>query len=706
MRSLIWSLFTILFVTAATTVFAQTPEKPDSSRILQEVIVTANRHAQLRTEAPVAISQISPTVIHDTKATTIDQLINKAPGVFMVNLGSEQHMMSIRQPMSTKGLYLYLEDGIPIRTSGIFNHNALLEMNMTAVKNIEIIRGPSSSIYGAEAIGGAINFISRPIPVDLMARAELQGNTTGYRRADLSTGSTFGKLGISFSGYYAENKNGVLDRSDFHKAAGTLRTEYKFTDKTTLTGSLTLLDYYSDMRGSLDSAAFRNKNYSTPHTFTWRTVNALRLTTQLQHTWNERSSTAIALVYRDNSIGQNPSYRVKDDYRRTGAGWTGNKSLAHGEINDNSFNSYAAILTHNQQFFSGKLTTVSGMSFDHSPSTYEAHYIRIDQDPNTRRYTGYTERKDSLLSNYATRISNAAAFSQLEYKLWQNFRIVAGLRYDVFRLAFTNHLPPSAFSGAPNSTQTFNRFTPKAGFTWQAFKQLGFYGNYSEGFVAPQVTELFNGVKVPNLQPQTFFNYEAGGWISIWKNKITADWSVYLLNGTNEIISVRFDDGSFGNANAGKTRHTGIEYGISFRPVKEWTIRFSGANSKHTFTKYMEKDISFDGKEMNGAPRFIANSEITYKPGWWPGFRCSAEWQHNGSYWMDQQNTAKDPGFDMANLRLGYEWKGLELWCNIINVLDEYYSVNSTKSAFGYAYTVGNPRSLNVGVGYTFSKKK
>jgi outer membrane receptor protein involved in Fe transport len=673
---------------------------------MQQVIVTANRQVQQRNAAPVAISTISAATIHDTKATTIDQLVNKTPGVFMVNLGNEQHMMSIRQPMSTKGLYLYLEDGIPIRTTGVFNHNALLEINMTAVKNIEIIRGPSSSMYGAEAIGGAINFITKAAPVEPMARISLQGNNTGYSRADLSTGASFGKLGISFNGYFAQNNNGVLERSDFRKWTGTLRADYLLSERTKLTASLTALDYYSDMRGSLDSAAFRNKDYSTPQTFTWRKVNALRFKTQLDHKWKNGSSTSIALVYRDNSVAQNPSYRVKDDYRRAGAGWTGRKSLAHGEINDNSFNSYAAVITHQQKWLNGKLNSVSGLSIDLSPSTYEAHYIRINQDTLSRKYLSFVERPDSLLSHYFTNISNGAAFTQLEYRLTEDLRLTGGLRFDVFRLAFRNYLPPSAFSGSPNTTETYKRFTPKAGLTWQPFRAIGFYANYSEGFVAPQVTELFNGVKVPDLKPQTFYNYEAGGWISLLQEKIYADWSVYYLQGTNEIISIRFDDGSSGNANAGKTKHQGIEYGLNFRPSAEWMFRFSGANSSHRFVNYSEKDISYNGKTMNGAPAFTGNAELQYKPNWFPGFRTGIEWQHNGPYWVDPQNTARDPGFNLLNLRAGYEWKALEIWCNVINLTDNYYSINTSKSAYGYAYTVGNPQSFNIGLAYTITAKK
>ncbi|MBC8152384.1 MAG: carboxypeptidase-like regulatory domain-containing protein, partial [Bacteroidetes bacterium] len=82
---------------------------------LQTVIVTANREAQLRTEAPVAISKISSALINDTKATSLTELISKTPGVFMMRFTGEGHSMSIRQPLSTANYFLYMEDGVPVR---------------------------------------------------------------------------------------------------------------------------------------------------------------------------------------------------------------------------------------------------------------------------------------------------------------------------------------------------------------------------------------------------------------------------------------------------------------------------------------------------------------------------------------------------------------------------------------------------------------
>lgn len=187
---------------SANGVIALTP----SNALLQEVVVTANRESVKRSEAPVAITTLSAKTIQDTKPVSIDQVLNKVSGVYMVNLGNEQHQMSIRQPMTTKSLFLYLEDGIPVRTTGLFNHNALLELNMTAVKNIEVIKGPSSSLYGSEAIGGVVNFITLAPTALPTAKISFQGNTIGYKRGDLKTAFTKGKWGFALSGYHAEKK--------------------------------------------------------------------------------------------------------------------------------------------------------------------------------------------------------------------------------------------------------------------------------------------------------------------------------------------------------------------------------------------------------------------------------------------------------------------------------------------------------------------
>ncbi|MHA4807231.1 TonB-dependent receptor [Flavitalea flava] len=661
---------------------------------LQELIVTGNRTVQRRTEAPVSITTINTQTIADTRANQMDQLLNKVAGVFMVDLGNEQHEMSIRQPMTTQSLFLYLEDGIPIRTTGIYNHNALLEMNMTAIRQMEIIRGPASALYGAEAIGGAVNIITQAPPAIPGGYLSLQGNNNGYKRVDAQAGGSVGKWGILASGYYANRTNGPIEYSDYHKTAVTLRADYQVNERVVWTNTLTYVDYYSDMYGSLDSAHFAQKNYNTPYSFTYRKVNSFRVKSQLNYRWNGQSETQIALAYRNNSIKQNPSYYISND--RT------NPLLANGQVNNSSFNSYLLVAQHQQKFHWLDSKLIAGISADISPSSYAANYIRIQRD--AKGDYGTYAKTDSLLSNYATDITNIASYLNYEMSPAKGLKFVAALRYDLYHYNFRNYLPSSASTASPDTKNDFKRLTPKIGLTYN-YKAVGGYVNYSQGYVPPQVTELYNGVKVPFLKPQTFFNYEIGGWLSLLKNKLYADWSLYLLEGTNQIISVRQNDGTFINTNAGKTRHKGVEYGLTWKPSAEWSLRVSATDADHSFIVQYENNQDYSGNQMSAAPHFIANAEFTWKPVFIKGFRIGMEWQHLGKYWMDNANTRQYSGFNIFNIRAGYKFKQVEIWSNTLNAFNKYYASLATKSAYGYSYNLGDPAEYTVGVAWHFGKQ-
>jgi iron complex outermembrane recepter protein len=668
---------------------------------LDQVVVSASREEQKRTEAPVAIAVISSQTLRETKPATIDQVLNKVSGVHMVNLGNEQHSMSIRQPMSYGSLFLYLEDGVPLRTSGLFNHNALLEINMAAVRNVEIIRGPASSLYGQEAAGGAVNFITLSPTALPTARIALQANDIGYKRADAVLSGTWKKLGLAAEGYYADRRNGVLQYSDFNKAAFSVKADYRFSERTLLSSSLTSVNYYSDMNGGIDSVKFAQKDYSDYNTFTYRKVYSLRARSSLSHFWNSNSKTTVTAVFRDNSIRQNPSYFISDDYRPFNG--TGNKLLAHGQENDVFFRSYALIAGHRQSFDWKRAAVTVGASTDNSPSGFVADYIRIAKSEDGH-YISF-QRTDSSLSDYRVNVLNNAVYSQLEISPVQRLRLVLAGRYDAFVYDYSNNLPPSASSGAPASRDAFGAFSPKAGLTFDA-GAVGYYANYSQGFVPPQVTELYRAVKVPTLRPARFFNYEAGGWAKLLRSKVYADVSVYRLEGVDEIISVRGDDGTFQNRNAGRTKHEGVEYGISYRPSDPLMIRLSSSNAKHTYMEYVERGQSYSGKEMPNAPRWIANGEVIYRPRFLKGSRIGAEVQHLGQYYMDQGNTVRYPGYTLVNLRMGYEWKSLEAWVNLINAGNLHYATVAGKTRFGYSYNLGEPRNITLGLAYTLSAKK
>lgn len=659
-----------------------------STAQLNGVIVSASREAQSRTEAPVAISTLSPQVLGETKATSLEQVLNKVSGVYMVDLGNEQHSMAIRQPISTRSVFLYLEDGIPIRTAGDFNHNALIEINQAALKTVEVIRGPASSLYGSEAIGGAVNFITQAPSAVFTAGVQAEAGTGGYRRTRLQASGTKGRLGLFLGGDYAGQRNGFRQHSDYDKLALTLRADYQLAERTKLVTTASLVDYQTDQTGGLDSAFFFGKRYSSQHTFTYRKVNALRVRGTLEHTWNEGNRTQLTLFHRRNGIGQNPFYAIR--------GVTGNPGKARGEINADRFRSYGLIAQHRKSFAFLNGSLIAGVSVDYSPAGYRARFVDVDRNAEGI-YTGYTST-DSLLTHYSVDLLNTAAYGQVQVSPLDRLKLLAALRYDRMDYAFDNALPPGSFTGAPDERNAFYNWSPKVGATYDFGRDVGAYANYSVGFAPPQITELYRGVQVPSLKPASYANYELGGWISFARQHGYLDVSLYQLDGTDEIISVRLDDGSFQNQNAGKTRHRGLEYTLTYAPVPDFTLRVSGTYVVHRFVEYVERGSTFNGNQMATAPRWIANAEVTLRPRFLPDFRLSAEWQHIGRYYMDALNTEAYNGYDLLNLRAGYTWKGLEVWLNALNASNVLYTTTVDKSAFGKSYRPGNPQTFNLGI--------
>jgi outer membrane receptor protein involved in Fe transport len=86
--------------------------------------------------------------------------MNQVPGVAVGVTNGEGHTTAIRQPFTTSPVYLFLEDGIPTRSTGFFNHNALYEIDIPQAGGIEVVRGPGSALYGSDAVAGVINVLT------------------------------------------------------------------------------------------------------------------------------------------------------------------------------------------------------------------------------------------------------------------------------------------------------------------------------------------------------------------------------------------------------------------------------------------------------------------------------------------------------------------------------------------------------------------
>lgn len=188
--------------------------------------------------------------------------------------------------------------------------------------------------------------------------------------------------------------------------------------------------------------------------------------------------------------------------------------------------------------------------------------------------------------------------------------------------------------------------------------------------------------------------------------RLRAEASLYQMIGKNEIISVELANGARVNRNAGKTRHVGVEYALTYRPTTAWSFRLSGTNAHHTFLQYEERGQTLDGNEMSGAPDWIAHAEAVYRPPFIEGARVALEWQHVGPYYMDAENTLRYEGYDLLGLRLGYRFRSFELWANVYNLTDALYATVANKSPWGQRYNLGPPRRVTVGVRYHFGSDR
>ena len=657
------------------------------SQTLDPVIVSGNKLQQKRTEAPIAISILSPKLIEQAKAPRIEYLLNKVSGVYMPSIGGEQHMMSIRQPISLKGLYLYLEDGLPIRTSGLFSSNALIEINTSNIHSIEIIKGPASALYGAEAIGGIINILSEKATIK-KATLEAFTNSTGLKKISLQYTLPTKKGGWNINTSWTDQRKGTLDYSDFNKQAVSIRKDFEINKKLSGYQTLQYINYFTQMTGSVDSIHFANKDFSSLQSFTYRKINLLRWRQNLAYHLNKQSTIIANIMYRGNTMDQNPTYSIAS---------TSNPSLFKGQINSNRFDALVLDIQHLNNINSIKAKLIVGIYADLTKQGLNASYIDITKDLSLNKYIKYSQRNpDSIITNYKTNIYNKAAYINFLGELGYGFNYNASLRYDHFEYQYQNKLG----FGTPSSNNIFTNLSPKIGITYNR-KHIGGYLNYSQGFVPPQITEIYNAIRVPYLLPQSFVNYEIGGWILL--NKLQAELSLYQLNGTNEIVSVRQPDGVNLNQNTGATKHIGIEYKIVFPINHLFILNINATNSKHQYQNTILKGVDISGKTMSAAPGFWANSSLQIN--WNKQLNSSVEWQHQSSYFMDEINQTKYPGFDLAHFRTNYSIKKNSFWIQILNLTNTYYSTMATKNFSvkgnaAYSFYIGEPRSIVFGWKY------
>lgn len=198
---------------------AQPPAKPEEEPPVYEeqVVVTASKVEQQLVNAPATVSVVTSDVIASTPATNYAELFRSVPGVNLSQTSARDFNITMRGAASTLATStLALLDGRSLYLD-FFGFVAwdLLPVNPNELKQIEVIRGPASAVWGANALNGVVNFISK-------TPRELNGNsatiTFGTFGRDIDGGQQLGN-GTLF-GINATHARAVNDRWAYKISAG------------------------------------------------------------------------------------------------------------------------------------------------------------------------------------------------------------------------------------------------------------------------------------------------------------------------------------------------------------------------------------------------------------------------------------------------------------------------------------------------------
>ncbi len=682
----------------------------EEARVLSGMVVSATRETQRRTEASATIDVLTGSDVRLARAAHPAELLKRVPGVYTSQLSGEGHSMAIRQPITTKPMYLYLEDGVPTRATGFFNHNALYEVNIPQSGGIEVLKGPGTALYGSDAIGGVVNVLTRPAPATPTIESTIEGGGYGYGRALLSAGTTVGPNALR-ADVNLTRSEGWRDQAPFDRQSGTIRWDHQgangITVRTTLTGSRIRQNDVFAL--TLDQFKARDPVNKSP--LAYRRVDAARLTTNIEGTRGALKWSVTPYGRYDN-LGLMPFFNLTFD-----------------PVAYNTRNGSLGVLTRVRRDFAPmRARLIAGADVDWSPGDFASDSAQLvtSGTGGSRVYQSFTPGR--RVYDYDVTFRAISPYVHGEFSPLPKLRIDLGLRYDAINYDYDTQLPAlttGAHRVPPSTERSYFRLSPKAGATLELTKAINLYGSYRAGFRAPSQGQLFtqnSAVNTVDLRPVTVNSYETGLRGELGR-RVVYGVVAYDMTINDDILTFITPANTRVATNAGKTRHRGIEssIGAALLPNVRLDLAYSVSSQRYVTwdpqaARTNVSAISYGGKFIENAPSDLANGVLTWSPRVAKGGRVAVEWSHTGDYWMDPANTVSVVNGNAVARRYGghelFTLHGnvflrpqLELFGRVVNVFDRVTAETVSFDAFNSEqYTPGNPRTVHAGIRYVLSR--
>jgi hemoglobin/transferrin/lactoferrin receptor protein len=502
---------------------------------LDEVVVTGSRYPRAYFESPQALSFLSRTQIRELAPTVLGDVLQLLPGVDN-SKDSPWEQRPVLRGLSGQRV-LVLMDGSPMNSArGNGPHPSLVDAGQ--VDRVEVVRGPSSVAYGSDALGGAINIITRQAPfadggMSLAGSATLGGSSVDRQRNGyLELMPRFGKFAafLSSGGRRAEDfesPKGKVPNSGFTDYNALFNLRYDFSDRLALKGG------YQVYRGNdigIPGLSFVMPGASQDFAFSYYDRDAAHLT--------------LERAYRSSWL---ESAKVKTYYQRESRNFFSDQVVANamypsfGIFGGPSVTSSDHVVTDQDRIFD--LDTYGAQIQATSPrmrwarvsAGLDAARDQTNGDNVRRRtfhYVSSTGTDSSAATSVRTTASvpdgafdNLAGFAQSEWYLHPQWTLSTGARLTHYRYRTKAGLSAPA-SGAPGS-QPFN-FDPKsldkdalsgsAGLVYAPMPDLHLTANVANGFRQPNAQDLyFEGpasvgyvMGNPDLAPERSVSYDLG----------------------------------------------------------------------------------------------------------------------------------------------------------------------------------------------------
>lgn len=667
--------------------FAQT--RSDSTKILTEVTVKAYLSEQALISLPASAAVINQKQIERSSTNSLLPVLNTVSGVKMEERSPGSYRISIRggllrSPFGVRNIKVYYDD-FPLTDAGGNTYFNLIDQS--AIKNIEILKGPDGSLFGANS--GGVILVNTQAKADEMS-LNFAGGSYGYGRQNFSLNKSTENFEFNIN-QAVQVSDGYRDHSQMKRYFFQTQEKWKYAEKSTIKFS----GFYSNLAYETPGGLNPVQYETDPLGARPRVGNVPGAIEQQAGIYNKTLFAGVAheTLFRENWKYVISLSGINTDFE--------NPFITNYEKRkENSFALRSYFEYKNQTSENFKYQWNTGWEYQKTNSAI-------------RNYRNNQGTSTTIIA--ADRIINQLQFlfTRLALQSGEHFKAEVSTSFNLARYDYEN-LPESTNNSVFGSEKLENQWMPRLALSYMLNPNIALRGIISRGYSIPTNAEIrASDARInPDLKPESGWNYELGLRARTPFESVNLDISLFSYQLDNAIVRrVNANDRDF-FVNAGGTNQKGIEFTLATNLLKQNTgfIKIIDFNNALTFNDFKFKDYvigtnNFSGNLLTGVPKINLNSNINFD--FDKGFNLFVQYQYNGKTSLNDAETVFADEYHLVISKLNWQTKikkgVLNLSFGVDNLLNEKYSLGNDLNAFGNRFfNAAADRNYFVGLGVKF----